>query len=278
MGCVYQAKNKIDGKCYIGKTLTTLEKRKRTHLVSVKNNSKYYFHQALKKYGPEEFEWSVLEDSDNNDTLCEKEQEFIKFYKTKVPYGYNLTDGGEGTSGYKLTKEQCLKISINKKGNKYNLGRRHNEDIKKKMSFAKRGNQYRLGVKVSEFTKKKISIYRTGKKTGPLSEEIKNKIRLSKKGKKRKPFSFEWKRNMSIALLGNRHRRGKKTSENTKIKMSQALKGNKNALGKTHYVSEETKKKMSRSLMGNKNALGKIRTEKTKERMSLAAKNRWRKL
>lgn len=79
---------------------------------------------------------------------------------------------------------------------------------------------------------------------------------------------------------------GVKRSEDTKKKMSEAKKGNKNALGKHlseetrkkiseaesgKYVSEETKKKMSEALKGSNNPMwGKPRSEETKKKISEA--------
>ena len=62
-------------------------------------------------------------------------------------------------------------------------------------------------------------------------------------------------------------KKGFKHSEETKRKMSEARKGNKNALGSKH--TEETRKKYSLSRMGNTNAKGHKHTEKSKQKMSL---------
>ena len=63
---------------------------------------------------------------------------------------------------------------------------------------------------------------------------------------------------------------GKHHSEETKRKISNANKGNKNWLGKKH--SEETKKKMSESKKGNKYNLGRKFSEEHKRKMSQAHK------
>ena len=79
--------------------------------------------------------------------------------------------------------------------------------------------------------------------------------RLHNCGKKR-IFTEEWKNNMSKTHLGKEpNNKGKKTNEETKIKISEANKGkipwNK---GKKGIYSEETLKKISDTLRGNKNA------------------------
>ena len=110
MGVVYQARNKFDGKCYVGKTTESLEKRKSRHKYNMKRKSKCYFHRALHKYGFDAFEWKVLMMEDNETDLNESEIACIKILKTKVPNGYNLTNGGDGTSGYHHSKTTLKKM------------------------------------------------------------------------------------------------------------------------------------------------------------------------
>lgn len=55
---------------------------------------------------------------------------------------------------------------------------------------------------------------------------------------------------------------GKKRSDETKAKMSAALKG------KNHLLSEETRKKLSAALMGNKHLLGHVHSEETRKLIS----------
>ena len=63
--------------------------------------------------------------------------------KSKKPYGYNLTDGGEGTVGYHLTPEACAKISAKNSvallGNKNTLGYHHTSKSRAKISVACKG-------------------------------------------------------------------------------------------------------------------------------------------
>ena len=56
------------------------------------------------------------------------------------------------------------------------------------------------------------------------------------KGKERPEFSKEWREKLSKSLVGNTRRRGKKSSEETKKRISQSL------VGRVH--SEETKRKI----------------------------------
>ena len=57
---IYKVENLINGSCYIGQTVKSLEKRKLQHLCDVRNDSSYYLHRAIRKYGNENFKWSIL--------------------------------------------------------------------------------------------------------------------------------------------------------------------------------------------------------------------------
>jgi group I intron endonuclease len=107
MGCVYCATNQINGKQYIGKTIHKLSCRKKQHIKSAKNNSKLAFHEALRKYGLNNFVWKKIFEDNDNGLLLSAETHYIKKYNTISPHGYNLTYGGEGTS---FSKETIKKI------------------------------------------------------------------------------------------------------------------------------------------------------------------------
>ena len=67
---IYMVTNKINGKAYIGKTIGSLKKRKQKHIsCSLHNSDNYHFHNAIKKHGPESFEWMILDECDDFDTL-----------------------------------------------------------------------------------------------------------------------------------------------------------------------------------------------------------------
>lgn len=90
-------------KIYIGMTTKCLDKRKKSHKKAFKyHNLKFY--NAIKKYGWDSFVWEELYYTDNFDDLVNKEKYFINLYKSKIN-GYNLTDGGEGVSGYVVPEE-----------------------------------------------------------------------------------------------------------------------------------------------------------------------------
>ena len=105
MGIIYKVENLITSKVYIGKTIQSLEKRRNAHLVKSKK-SNTYFHNSIRKYGFENFEWTILEEA-SRDQLDNLERNYISEYKSNIKeFGYNLTNGADGCLGYKCTEEQ----------------------------------------------------------------------------------------------------------------------------------------------------------------------------
>ena len=87
--------NKIDGKCYIGQTTGLLKNRINRHVLDSKKKNNIYFHNAIIKYGSDNFKWCILEFCYSLEELNEKEQWYIKHYNSFGDNGYNMTTGGE---------------------------------------------------------------------------------------------------------------------------------------------------------------------------------------
>lgn len=103
-GYIYKCTCVVSGKSYIGLTTKTIEERKKEHLYSSYNPNdnayKTHFHSAIRKYGIENFEWTVVEEIEGSDittiitTLKSLEVKYVAFYDS-FHNGYNLTPGGE---------------------------------------------------------------------------------------------------------------------------------------------------------------------------------------
>ena len=123
---------------------------------------------------------------------------------------YNMTNGGDGSSGWVPSEEYRKKMSEAKKG------KTHSEDSKKKMSVAQKGKT------LSEEHRRKMS---EANKDKTLSEEHRRKISEAHKGK---ITSEETKIKLSEAQKGNKnHNYGKTFSEETRRKIGDAKKGTK---------------------------------------------------
>lgn len=90
-GYIYKITNKVNGKSYIGQTRYTVEFRWRQHQHKKDN---CYFHNALQKYGADNFIVETLEECDFKD-LDSREIFYIAKYDTFAT-GYNTTIGGDG--------------------------------------------------------------------------------------------------------------------------------------------------------------------------------------
>ena len=119
----------------------------------------------------------------------------------------NMTNGGEGASGWVPSEENKKNISDAKKN--------PSEETRRKISDAKKNP--------SEETRKKMSDVQKGK---ILTEETRRKISVANKDK---ILSEEHKKKISDAQKGNKnHNYGKTAPEETRKRMSDAHKGENN--------------------------------------------------
>ena len=103
---IYLVTNKINGCVYVGQTTLSLEERKRYHEREslCKSRKTVKFHNALLKYGFDNFEWMILQKCNSQDELDYYEQLYISQYNScdRVK-GYNLKIGGR--TGGLMTEE-----------------------------------------------------------------------------------------------------------------------------------------------------------------------------
>jgi len=151
-GVIYKATNKVNGKVYIGQTIVGLAKRKEGHVNdSLANRDNNYFHNAISRYGKDNFTWEVLEKCCSKQELDEMEFHYIKQFDS-FENGYNLTLGGGGMLGYKITEEHRENLS------KSHMGYKHTKQQRAKISKALTGRS------CSVETRKKLSVAKIGSK------------------------------------------------------------------------------------------------------------------
>lgn len=99
MGYIYCIKNQINQKCYIGKTLLTVEQRFKQHIRDSKKqkNKNRSLYKAFIKYGIDNFICTVLEEV-SSDLLSNREIYWIQTLNSYGKNGYNQTKGGDGKS------------------------------------------------------------------------------------------------------------------------------------------------------------------------------------
>ena len=149
-----------NGKLYFGITCQKPEKRW-GHGCNYKNNKRLC--NAIKKYGWDKIEHTILFEFDSLEKAEEKEVELIKKHKTDLrEFGYNVCLGGKGALGYKHTEQAKEKIRARAKMKRKPLTKEHIE----KIIF------YKTGANNPNFGK-------------PRTEETKQKIKNALKGRKR---------------------------------------------------------------------------------------------
>lgn len=128
---VYKITNKINNKVYIGITSKGLSARWKEHLYNAEHGCPFKLHNALRKYGKENFSIELIDFCNSWEELEEKEKYYISEYKSlQDEFGYNMTEGGDGTIGRYVTMETRDKIRQKA------LGREVSEETREKLSEA----------------------------------------------------------------------------------------------------------------------------------------------
>jgi group I intron endonuclease len=195
---IYCIVNKVNGKMYVGK-MSKVVKYSKSYMGSGKLIKK-----AIEKYGKDSFIKEILEENVAKEDLSFREMFWIKNLNTKLPNGYNLTDGGEGFIGLKRSQSQI------EKHRKAITGKKASFETRNKMSQAHKGKK-----KSAEHVLH-VSKALTGRK---LSPEHVEKLAAAHRGKK---ISEEQKK-----MISDFHK-GRSTSDETKVKMSLANKAKVN--------------------------------------------------
>lgn len=156
MGYIYLRTNKVNGKKYVGQVITRRFKARQNRW----NNLKHSYagpaiNNARAKYGLDAFDFEILKECEDEE-LNYWEKYYIKELNTRVPYGYNMTDGGDGNSF--ICKDEKEMNEIRHKISIANKGRKRSEELKKQWSKAHKGKY------PSEETRKKLSKVRKGEK------------------------------------------------------------------------------------------------------------------
>lgn len=94
---IYLITNIINGRKYVGLTTKPIEERFKAHKYAANLNQGYYLHNAMRKYGVDNFKIELIDTADSIDELKEKEIFNIEKYDT-FNTGYNLTIGGDYTA------------------------------------------------------------------------------------------------------------------------------------------------------------------------------------
>ena len=183
-GIIYLIWNMLNGKKYVGQTTKNLNYRISQHMK--KKNS--IVGAAMKKYGLENFHYGVVETCNTQEQLNERERYYIAVLNCKAPYGYNRTDGGEGTTGYSPTKEAREKLR------EANLGKKLSKEHCAKISAKNRGKKRtpeqcanisagKMGHEVTKGAREKLRAANLGKKAS-----LETTLKMSEKRRGKTPY------------------------------------------------------------------------------------------
>lgn len=149
-GYIYKYENQVNHKVYIGQTVD-LNARKSSHVCKAKT-VKTKFYNAVRKYGWDCFDYSVLAQVEAEDIkelsslLDVLEEQYIEQYDS-FKHGYNSTTGGHS----------CREKQMPESFIEYCKNRTYSDETRKKMSEAAHNRVYSRGTreKLSKAAKKR---------------------------------------------------------------------------------------------------------------------------
>ena len=138
-------------------------KGKGTRLNQSKGRNQYW-HRVVAKHG---FVAEYIAQNLDEELAFLAEMEAIDVYRRRGIKLVNVTDGGEGASGYKHTAKHKANLKGNKNGaTSWGMtfkNKKHTKESRQKMSYSRIGNKNKSGTTLSEESKAKISAAMTGK-------------------------------------------------------------------------------------------------------------------
>ena len=169
MGKIYKITNIVNSKIYIGKTIKSLNYRFSRHLINANKKINRHLYDSINRYGKEAFKIELIEEC-ADDLLNKREIYWISKHKSnQKEFGYNMTDGGDGS---KMQPESIEKMRLKK------TGRKTSDETKKKQSKSQIGKHVGdLNVAKRPEVKEKISKtlkqkYESGEIKSTIQENI----------------------------------------------------------------------------------------------------------
>lgn len=153
-----------NGKAYIGYSSKSAEERFKAHILNARWKRKTALYDAIRCYGEEAFSVETILECESHAEACAHEIRLIEEFGSLLPYGYNMTRGGDGVP---LTKEQRDAANAKKRGfcspkqleaNRRRKGQKASEETRAKLSAARIGRKQKpetIAKRVETFNKKR---------------------------------------------------------------------------------------------------------------------------
>lgn len=154
---VYLITCKVNGKIYVGSAVDFYHRHKRYRQASDPELiDGVLIHRAMRKYGFDQFEFSILENVTNKDDLIEREQYWIDTLTPFRDTGYNLNPTAGSWLGAKHSEETKMKLREKAKAREQTPGQK--EGLKKAIEAARLTNTGRMNVSVVRICPKTMSV------------------------------------------------------------------------------------------------------------------------
>lgn len=163
--CVYMHINIVNNKVYIGQTCKQPPEHRWGNGSGYREDTQPVFYRAIQKYGWENFEHRIVAEGLTKEEANQMEIELIAEYKSNChrynnpSYGYNMTDGGEGSVGHKhsdTTRAILSEIAKERFKDPQNcpmFGKCHTDEARKKIGDGHRNPPNETRNKMSESAK-----------------------------------------------------------------------------------------------------------------------------
>lgn len=186
---IYVLRNRVNGKAYVGQTIQSLEARWTKHVCLAKTSG-YAIHRAIRKYGVDSFDRSVIASASDAAELNRLEREYIAALNTFGENGYNQTIGGDGVMHRQRhseeTRRRIAAVQIGRKQSPEAIAKRIAHQIGRPLSAAHRAklSAWQVGKKLTPEHRAKLSTSHLGIKP---SDETRAKRSASMRGRKQSP-------------------------------------------------------------------------------------------
>lgn len=216
IGFIYSFKNKENSKVYVGQTVNLI-KRYKQHIAYSKKEKivkSPKFYNALRKYGEQGFDFSVIDTiqvegmEELRNQLTIKEQFWIDYYDS-INNGYNTGNAGLAAwTGLKHSDETRRKMSIAGKGRKHSeehIAKIKASNVGKKRSDAQRLEMSEIkSISVNQYTIDGIFVMtHSSAYAASLYLNVKNHYNIGRccKGLRETACKFKWAYTNKINII-----------------------------------------------------------------------------